>query len=372
MSESDILFQNEDVCILKPESPRGILIFTKSKSKNICSEGILSYNELRRRHPELELMNRSRAHHDPKHNDLIFFRAPFNYDTTSFESSYGNSPEWFITSSTRALAVIRIDPEKTFVYSSETRDKGSYFDIMSSRRSMLTYFDVLRYNSTIRPESHKYRVCANIITMMKDRVPTTRPCTYPLEEHLPIERMAEVVVHLPRIPPEWLVRCIVSDSDPSNIGGAGAAASPAIIYSMPAGGAGAASRAPAHNIDLFNRSQENLDNYFDDRNEASPAPASAPASITFEPNYIQSEYEAPNGKKGCVIQCPVCGKKSGTHTTDIFHKSDCPNKGKTPNISNKITECARIGAPLSFGGYRRKMKRKSRNNRKKNRKTRRR
>jgi hypothetical protein len=113
-------------------------------------------------------------------------------------------------------------------------------------------------------------------------------------------------------------------------------ASPVPAHAMPVGGAGA----------------------------ASPVPAYASASSTFEPNYLKSRYGT------CIIECPRCGRKSGTDWSALIHDYDCPNKGKTPNISNKIAECNRLEATV--GGYRKKMKRKSRNNRKKNRKTRRR
>jgi hypothetical protein len=212
MESSDILFENEDVCILHPASSRGILVFTVSGTKKICTEGLFSYNELRKVHPELGLANRSRAHHDPSHNDLIFFRAPYNTDTTSFETSFdGKTPKdiikpIFSSDSQKAIAVIRIDPAKTFIYSSETRALGSYSDLMRSRIPMMEYLLRIRGHSSLRP-IYPQKSCGNIITFEKGLFPSTMNCSYPWKEYLPVERMAEVVVKLPHIPPSWFVSC---------------------------------------------------------------------------------------------------------------------------------------------------------------------
>jgi len=209
MESSDILFQTNDVCILNPRSNRGILIQTWSRSKNICREGLLSYNELRKVHPELGLTDRKTDHHDPKHDDLIFFRGPYNSDTTTFQSSYdGNSPEgmikkYSVPSKESAIALIRIDPEKTFVYSSETRAKGTYSDLQSSRIPMTEYLRRIDGHSKF---GYSGNPCSNIITYEKRRFPTPN-CTYPWIAGFPIERNSEVVVEVPRIPPEWLVSC---------------------------------------------------------------------------------------------------------------------------------------------------------------------
>ena len=184
---SDVLFENFDVCILNPTSPRGILIFTVRTSKNICDEGILSYNEVRRRYPERGLQNRKSGIIDSRHNDTIFFRAPYNSDTTTFETSYDLKPpkEMLVKGTNQSIALLRIDPAKTFVYSSELRVVG---------------------NSTL-PIEYGEKMCSNLITYEKIALDEFESCEYPYEDHLPIERMAEVLVELPRIPPEWLFSC---------------------------------------------------------------------------------------------------------------------------------------------------------------------
>ena len=189
---SDILFQDADVCILDPKSERGILVFTDSfgKGKGICSEGLFSYNELRKRHPELGLMERVMPHAD--HNDLIFFRAPYNNDVSTFKSSYDKTPEEMGP----GITVIRIDPEKTFVYLSEARAEGSVADdLAKTRTSMKDYF------GTILPlikGGMTYYIFPGLSKFLKSD----------LKEYEGIvNRFFEVVVKLPHIPPEWFVYC---------------------------------------------------------------------------------------------------------------------------------------------------------------------
>ena len=205
---SDVLFENFDVCILNPTSPRGILIFTVRTSKNICDEGILSYNEVRRRYPERGLQNRKSGIIDSRHNDTIFFRAPYNSDTTTFETSYDLKPpkEMLLKGISQSIALLRIDPAKTFVYSSELRVVGNYYDLRRSRISMTDYLSRIRGHSTL-PLEYGEKMCSNLITYEKIAIDEFESCEYPYEDHLPIERMAEVLVELPRIPPEWLFSC---------------------------------------------------------------------------------------------------------------------------------------------------------------------
>jgi hypothetical protein len=129
--------------------------------------------------------------------------------------------------------------------------------------------------------------------------------------------------------------------------------------------------------------------------------------VSFDPIYLLNSYG------DCIIECPSCHGKSGSAMI-ITHTPTCSNRSKTPNIENREQKCliARNEFPrreaerlrivaeeerrrleeqrslneerlhreevqhaLPFsrqGGYRGKMKRKTRVNRKKNRKTRRR
>ena len=218
--DSDVLFQNDDVCVLKPDSPRGILIFSRvrldrSKYKsdeefkkakhNVCSEGIYSHRELRTKKPELQLKDRA-THGD--HDDLIFFRAPFNSDISTFETAYGCSPSDLNYAHENHIitVLLRIDPEKTFVYSSEIRAIKPEV-IKGSRRPMMEYLKIIQKNKELpRPQKTKWR--ANLLSYELQYVSNSLHSSFPFHDYWNINRNTEVVVKIPHIPAEWLAGCI--------------------------------------------------------------------------------------------------------------------------------------------------------------------
>jgi hypothetical protein len=192
-SGSNILFQDEDVCILKPDSQTGVIIFTISRSANICTEGLFSYNKLREVHPELGLGERTRTNDD--HNNYIFFRAPYNSDTSTFESSFNGKPPQSMLYGNDAIATIRVDPTKTYVYYSEARDLGSYENIKNTRMLLSKFLSKISnhpfYNESFLENFFNNRVSENV---KKSGVGVPW-------------RMFEIVVKRPHIPPEWFVSC---------------------------------------------------------------------------------------------------------------------------------------------------------------------
>ena len=88
-------------------------------------------------HLELDLKARHMPH--PDHNELIFFRAPYNNIVHTFKSSYDQTPEEMGP----GIAVIRIDPDKTFVYLSEARESREPGDLEKTRTPMRVYLDEL-------------------------------------------------------------------------------------------------------------------------------------------------------------------------------------------------------------------------------------
>jgi len=186
MDYNDVVYQDEDICILRPDSRRGIEIFTRSNSAAICDEGLFSYNELRRRHPELGL-RRQTSPDAENHSDLIYFRPPFTSDTSSFERSYGQSLRQMIQPGNRqlfqeAIATIRVDPDQTYVYYQEARTFGrdAPFALEESRVLLSQHLDYINwYPTTVRQKG----------AMLSPR-------------------LWEVVAYIPHIPRRWLVRCV--------------------------------------------------------------------------------------------------------------------------------------------------------------------
>ena len=204
----DVLFRDRDVCILRPDSPRGILIFTASNSRDVCSEGLYSHNELQRRKPELGL--RPRHHIDPNHDDLLFFRAPYTANTASFESSYDGATPQQLVGPRGAVAVIRVDPANTFVYSSEIRASAgaTYNSLLESRIPMLEYLRRIDGHTRIG-YSPGFMPVSNLINYSKSLVPYGALVSFP-RSTIPVERNAEVVVRIPLLPREWMVECLAA------------------------------------------------------------------------------------------------------------------------------------------------------------------
>ncbi|NBP65322.1 MAG: hypothetical protein EBU66_11780, partial [Bacteroidetes bacterium] len=118
----DILYQDADVCILKPNIKKGVLIFTNYEQPAdmppICEAGLKTGAQLKREGVDF---GRIMIH------DYIFFRAPYlsnliDYRSidTEIASSFGDGE-----SSRSSRVWIRIDPENSNVYSSELRAKFS-------------------------------------------------------------------------------------------------------------------------------------------------------------------------------------------------------------------------------------------------------
>jgi hypothetical protein len=145
----DILFQDDDVCILKPNVKRGILVASrhdKKYLKDIFVNGLRSGQQLKK--DEVEY-GRSTAH------PYIFFRAPFysreiNYDSINTEiiSSFGDT---YTRDQKSVFMFIRVDPDRTYVYSSELRVKyyGEESMVRNSRKTLSEYLAIIKQNETM-------------------------------------------------------------------------------------------------------------------------------------------------------------------------------------------------------------------------------
>jgi hypothetical protein len=204
--KSDVIYEDKDVCILQPNSSRGILLYHASTHTNICSEGLLTYNEVRKRHPELKMRDR-KATDINKNNDVIKFRAPFTNDLTNFQTTYGSDPRQLMgTDKPEVIVIIRVDPDKTFVYSSEARSHGDDETLIKSRLPLRTYLKRITGKMQMKVD-YPNEMCGNILTYETKVVHTDDICHYPWIKYLPIERNAEVIIDRPHIPTNWFVAC---------------------------------------------------------------------------------------------------------------------------------------------------------------------
>jgi len=140
ITEDDIMYKDNLVCILNPEVKKGVLVFhyynQPEDSPSLCSIGLKTGQLL---HYEKKV-NFGHRRHDP----YIFFRAPFfgnEIDYSSIESEI-NSSFGYIGLSNKIF--IRVDPDNTYVFSSDDdisikREKIRDIDSYISLSSFLKY-----------------------------------------------------------------------------------------------------------------------------------------------------------------------------------------------------------------------------------------
>jgi len=117
IKDEDVLYMDDNVCILKPTVKKGIIVrthYTQPDGESLCDVGLKTGEQLKD-----EGVDFGRNIFHPYH----FFRAPYysgeiDYSTleTEISSSYGEG-QLGITKS----IYIRVDPDRTFVFSSEIR-----------------------------------------------------------------------------------------------------------------------------------------------------------------------------------------------------------------------------------------------------------
>ena len=210
----DILFQDADVCILKPHVKKGVLIFTnysQPEGKSLCEIGLKSGAQLQREGIDF---GRSMIH------DYIFFRAPYvsnvsHYESidTEIESLFGEG------ANTTGKVWIRIDPSNTYVYSSEIRAKffppfmfnsSEYLtalerEVRKSRKSMNDYLRILGENELLEVQPDK-KVLYNLFSSKAVLFGKMAFPPYPYDS-LNINRQSEVLVRVPHLPPSSFVLC---------------------------------------------------------------------------------------------------------------------------------------------------------------------
>ena len=205
----DILYSDDDVCILHPNVKKGILIFTYYSHPD-CINGLKTGSQLQN---ERIYFDRSIIH------PYIFFRAPFfsnsiDYTTidTEIESSYGKI---LITSPSKIW--IRIDPDRTYVYSSEIRAeyKSLFYynsqeyltdmerEVKRSRKLMTNYLEIIDENSKVTIEPDKKQLY-NLVSSRLQLFPNTYNLSYPWNLYN-INKQSEVIVRINHLTPNYFV-----------------------------------------------------------------------------------------------------------------------------------------------------------------------
>ena len=199
-SISDVVYSDDDVCVLDPLSNRGVVVyhtFEESVSDRIGKEG-------------LKVHAGSKEHGRIIDHPYLFFRAPGKGQTV-----ISNAPTWRDIAcnyvdmpDTDRCFMIRIDPSKTFVYYSEIRvnymsNPSIQVILQNSRKPLVEYLDIINENSGKRGN------CYNLFSYQKTTMTDaylkrlTPGCNLPFTI-CPPEINAEILIRHD-IPPEWRV-----------------------------------------------------------------------------------------------------------------------------------------------------------------------
>ena len=299
INSGDILFQDADVCILKPDVKKGILVFTAytqpAGMSSLCEAGLKTGERLRNEGLSFFGSNSSGR----KIHPYIFFRAPFESTEIDYTSVDDEIKSIFGESAidTPGRVWIRVDPEQTYVYSSEIRDikAGSpniEEEVNKSRMKMTDFLHQLTYN--VQTASPGYKLVSNLYNyrIYTEPITLSMPISYPLIEGMLVS--AEVLVRVPHLTSNYFVKC-----------------TPA-----PASSSVTSSSLPVSSLTSSSLSA------------SASASASAPAPAPYTLQWC-------NFNGSVIGKCESCGAYSCTKTDIFYHKLGCPRIRTQPDLSSK-------------------------------------
>ena len=218
VTQEDILYQDSDVCILKPDVKKGVLIFSNIANTSIYNDGLKTGKQLEKEGIDF---GRSMIH------DYSFFRAPkmtgpIIRDTVQSEIASLYDPNLNLSSK----VWIRIDPKRTFVYSSEIRAKfypqfrfGTHEylenleqEVSKSRKTMIEYFQILKQNALILDEVNAnpdciQKPCYNLFSSRVQMFHVNQQYPWDIEN---IDINSEILVRINNLTPNFFVKCDTS------------------------------------------------------------------------------------------------------------------------------------------------------------------
>lgn len=207
INKDDIMYQDDLVCILKPELKKGILIYTHynqpENSEDLRLSGLKTGIQL---HTDGINFNRTIYH------PYIFFRSPYysnDIDYTSIKteiiSSYGSLSQ-ALDSQQSSRIWIRVDPKNTYVFSSEIRAKSEYIQnnciINNSKKTLSNYLEIIKRNSEIKIGDKQ--IFYNLFSSQAVLFPKCCKPNFPFN-YCPIERNSEILVQIPHLTSDYFV-----------------------------------------------------------------------------------------------------------------------------------------------------------------------
>jgi len=204
----DIMYQDDLVCILRPYIKKGIIIWSNYiQPPNMDSLLTLGLKTGKKLKEEGIDFGRSKIH------PYIFFRAPYfstNIDYSTIEteiiSSFGKE---LLERDNETKVFIRVDPDKTFVFSSEIR--VNFFNeadtkIFDSKKKLSEYLTIIKTNLEIETlECNKNNKILYNLLSSKAKIFLNTINPGKLFSKAPINRNSEILVSIPHLTPDYFV-----------------------------------------------------------------------------------------------------------------------------------------------------------------------
>jgi hypothetical protein len=206
--EDDIMYKDDLVCILKPHIKKGIIIWSNyTQPSNMGSLYTLGLKTGKKLKEEGVDFGRSKIH------PYIFFRAPYlsadiDYSTIETEiiSSFGQE----LIDDDKPKVFIRVDPDKTFVFSSEIRVvfyNEADSKILNSKKTLSKYLTIIKKNLEIeRNPQPEHKILYNLLSIEAKSFPNTYNLPR-LFSNEPINKNSEILVSIPHLTPDYFVLC---------------------------------------------------------------------------------------------------------------------------------------------------------------------
>lgn len=212
ITKDDIIHETPFVRILHPECKKGILIYTNYKqpenAPSITETGLKTGEQL---HKEGISYGRQDYYHP-----YIFFRAPYHskpIDYSSIETEIISSYSSQLLNEPNKI-FIRVDPNNTYVFSSEIR--GKYFpkykygskeytnavesEVNKSKKTLEKYLRIIEENK-LKTFYNKTQNFYNLYSSRIIEMPIYSRFSYPIDDN-DISKHSEILVDIPHLTPD--------------------------------------------------------------------------------------------------------------------------------------------------------------------------
>jgi hypothetical protein len=216
INPEDIKYQDHDVAILHPHVKKGVLVYhhyTNPPGLDLCEIGLKS---------GLQMQKEGIAFGRIVYHDSIFFRAPYypnenhNYDSieNEYEGLFSKKEELY--DKKYPIICIRVDPNKTYVYSSEIRvyapENQKKTDLEESKILLSDYLKIKNDNMILKNKFYdiQYKDRENMI-LAQNLLTHKATIKYELKLQYPYVHLmqggGEILVHLGHMTPDYFVHC---------------------------------------------------------------------------------------------------------------------------------------------------------------------